>query len=218
MNKIKIINLPEITAADNTTYIPVSTGATNATRKISAANLIGFENVSCLPQGKTSQIVNGLTDVVDTSKNIIIYNNNDKLILPSAATMEGKSITVKNNFTSIIGTNTMEFTNSIGGTPANKTIQKKFGCPNLNTFLIVGSVIIVGGNETEMVVDLVTPEYITVTGSIPADVSIGNTISPGIPITVYPSESDSINGLPYELVRVKESKEFYSNGDSWFTI
>ena len=41
MNKIKIINLPEITEADNTTYIPVSSGSTNATRKISAANLVG---------------------------------------------------------------------------------------------------------------------------------------------------------------------------------
>lgn len=41
MNKIKIINLPEITEADSTTYIPVSSGSTNATRKISAANLIG---------------------------------------------------------------------------------------------------------------------------------------------------------------------------------
>lgn len=53
MNKIKIINLPEITAADNTTYIPVSTGSTNVTRKISAANLAGFDNVSYLPQEKS---------------------------------------------------------------------------------------------------------------------------------------------------------------------
>lgn len=53
MNKIKIINLPEITAADNTTYIPVATGATNTTRKISAANLAGSNNVSYLPQEKS---------------------------------------------------------------------------------------------------------------------------------------------------------------------
>ena len=50
MNKIKIINLPEITAADNTTYIPVSSGTSNSTRKISAANLAGFNNVSYLAQ------------------------------------------------------------------------------------------------------------------------------------------------------------------------
>ena len=54
MNKVKIINLPEINVVDNTTYIPVATGVTNTTRKISAANLAGFNNVSYLPQDKTS--------------------------------------------------------------------------------------------------------------------------------------------------------------------
>ena len=69
MNKIKIINLPEITEADSTTYIPVSSGSTNATRKISAANLAGFNNVSYLPQVKTTMEMSQARENIGAAKN-----------------------------------------------------------------------------------------------------------------------------------------------------
>lgn len=81
MNKIKIINLPEITAADNTTYIPVSTGATNVTRKISAANLAGFDNVSYLPQTKTgTEMTQARTNIGAASKSYAEIEGNLSII------------------------------------------------------------------------------------------------------------------------------------------
>ena len=77
MNKIKIINLPEITAADNTTYIPVSTGATNVTRKISAANLAGFDNVSYLPQEKSGvEMAQARTNIGAAAKSSAMIEDN----------------------------------------------------------------------------------------------------------------------------------------------
>lgn len=84
MNKIKIINLPEITAADNTTYIPVSTGVTNATRKISAANLSGFDNVSYLPQTKTGMEMAQARDNIGAVKRSYAEVEDNLLITYSA--------------------------------------------------------------------------------------------------------------------------------------
>lgn len=173
-------------------------------------------NYPILNEFKTSQVVNGLTDTVDTSKDIIIYNNNDALNLPSAASMINKRITIKNNLPNNAGNQTMEFTNSIGGTPANRTIQRKFGCPDPTTFLVIGSVVVVGANNTEMIVDSVAHEYITVTADIPADISIGNIIAVDTPITIY--SDDFTDGLAYKLIYAGESKDFYSDGVNWFVL
>ena len=93
MNKIKIINLPEIAEADSTTYIPVSSGSTNATRKISAANLIGVtSSIQAQLDSKASAenaTFTGITSGI--RKNISVKNASatlglsDDIVIPSGA-------------------------------------------------------------------------------------------------------------------------------------
>ena len=118
MNKIKIINLPEITEADSTTYIPVSSGSTNATRKISAANLIGVtSSIQAQLDSKASAenatftgITSGIRKNVSVKNTSVTLGLSDDIVipsgagtaltLPSAIGIEGKEYTIKNRLIS----------------------------------------------------------------------------------------------------------------------
>ena len=118
MNKIKIINLPEITEADSTTYIPVSSGSTNATRKISADNLIGatssiqaqLDSKASAENATFTGITSGIRKNISVKNTSVTLGLSDDIVipsgagtaltLPSAIGIKGKEYTIKNRLIS----------------------------------------------------------------------------------------------------------------------